>query len=124
MINRVIIVGRLTADPQLRMTSMNKKTCRFSLAVNRRGKDNGADFPNCLAWEQAADLIATHCNKGDQIGVEGHIQTGSYVDNATGKKIYTTDIIVDNVTFLNNRPTEATETPQNNVPIADEELPF
>lgn len=124
MINRVIIVGRLTHEPQIKMTTTNKKTCRFTLAVNRRGRDNGADFPPCIAWEQLAENIATHCKKGDQIGIEGHLQTGSYVDNSTGKKVYTTDVVVDGLTFLQNRPTGATETPQDDVPITDEELPF
>lgn len=121
MINRVVLVGRLTRDIQLKMTSSGKKTASFTLAVNRRGKDAGADFPQCVAWENVADLLAQYTHKGSLIGVEGRLQTGSYDDAQTGKRIYTTNIAVETITFLDTRQAEA---PQADNMVSDEELPF
>lgn len=110
MINRVIIVGRLTANPELRRTEQGLAICKFTLAVQRQ-KD-GADFISCVAFNKSAELLCQYQVKGNQIGVEGRIQTSNYEKN--GERVYRTDVIVDSVTFLtpksqqNNTPPNAT----------------
>lgn len=121
--NKVQLIGRLTKDPIMRKTTSGKSVVNFTLAVDRYGKDAGADFPTCIAWEKAAELIAQYCNKGSKLGIVGHIQTGSHEDT-TGKKIYTTDVIVENMEFLDNKAPEATEAAVPTVSVTDEELPF
>ena len=101
--NRVVLVGRLTKDPELRTTSSGISQTRFTLAVNRRGTgENGqreADFISCVAWRGTAEAIAKYLKKGRELAVEGRIQTGSY-DAQDGTKRYTTDVVVDNFTFI------------------------
>lgn len=109
--NRVCLIGRTTSDLELRYNNSNIAYTRFSLAVNRNFKDeNGerkADFISCVAWKERAEMMSKYLRKGSFIAVEGHIQTGSYEDRE-GVKRYTTDIIIDNVRFLeskkDNRP--------------------
>ncbi|MCL2676993.1 MAG: single-stranded DNA-binding protein [Streptococcaceae bacterium] len=108
MINNVVLVGRLTRDPELRYTPQNIATARFSLAVNRTFKNaNGereADFINCVIWRQSAENLASWAKKGALIGVTGRIQTGSY-ENQQGQRVYTTDVVVDNFQMLESRAT-------------------
>ena len=109
MINRVVLVGRLTRDPQLRKTQNQTSVCSFTLAVDRRRNRNDnnsqeADFISCVAWNQTADLLCQYMHKGSQIGVEGRIQTRNYDDpNTPGKKVYVTEVVCDNVTFLESK---------------------
>lgn len=103
MINRVVLVGRLTKDIELRKTSSNISTCTFTLACNRRytsSNNNGptADFINCVAWRQSADYLAQYASKGAVVGVEGRITTRSY-DGQNGK-VYVTEVTCDNVTLI------------------------
>ena len=103
-INRAIITGRITKDPELKKTSSGLSVTRFTVAVQRRKSSNqqedpGADFVSCIAWRGTADYIAQYCKKGAMVAVEGRIQTGSYEDR-DGKKVYTTDIVCDNVQRL------------------------
>ncbi|MBQ1826809.1 MAG: single-stranded DNA-binding protein [Erysipelotrichaceae bacterium] len=120
MINRVILVGRLTKDVELRKTPAGSSVCSFTLAVSRRVSKNStsnqptADFISCVAWNQTADLMKNYLHKGSQIGVEGRIQTRNYDDpNVPGRKVYVTEVVADNVTFLEsraaseNRPTQS-----------------
>ena len=104
--NKVILIGRLTKDPEMRTTMSGTNVTRFTLAVTRTFQDQngerGADFINCVAWRRQAENIAKYCSKGSQVAVEGRIQTGSY-DAQDGSKRYTTDIICDNVTFLGSK---------------------
>lgn len=104
--NRVILIGRLTRDPEMRSTSNGMSVTRFTIAVTRTYQDQngerGADFINCVAWRKQAENIAKYCKKGTQVAVEGRIQTGSY-DAQDGSKRYTTDIICDNVSFLGSK---------------------
>lgn len=103
--NRTILIGRLTSKPELRYTSSNVPVSKFTIAVNRRPKENGtreADFINCIVWKTTAETITKYFDKGSQIGIEGRIQTGSY-DDKDGKKVYTTDVIVESITFLENK---------------------
>ncbi|MEB2281074.1 single-stranded DNA-binding protein [Lysinibacillus xylanilyticus] len=106
MINRVVIVGRLTKDPELRYTPNGVATCRFAVAVNRTFKgQNGeqeANYPNCVAWRKQAENLANFQRKGNLIGLEGRIQTGSY-EGQDGKRVYTTDVVADSVQFLEPR---------------------
>ena len=101
--NKVILIGRLTRDPELRTISTGNATTSFTIAVNRNfTNQNGereADFINCVAWRKQAENIAKYCTKGSQVAVEGRIQTRSY-DAQDGTKRYVTEIIADNVTFL------------------------
>lgn len=101
--NKVILIGRLTKDPEMRTTASGMVVTRFTLAVSRPFQDQngerGVDFINCVAWRRQAETIAKYCTKGSQVAVEGRIQTGSY-DANDGTKRYTTDIVCDNCTFL------------------------
>lgn len=121
MINRVILVGRLTRDPQLRKTQSNMSVASFSLAVDRRKgrNDNGngqdADFINCVAWNQTAELLCQYMHKGSQIGVEGRIQTRNYDDpNTPGKKVYVTEVVCDSITFLESKSSSESRSSVNN----------
>ncbi len=105
--NKVILVGRLTRDPEIRYANNEKNTCtaRFSLAVNRKFKTNGqyeADFPNCVAMGKAAEFVEKYFHKGDMIALDGRIKTGSYT-NKDGNKVYTTDVFAENVEFAQSK---------------------
>ncbi len=102
MINRVILVGRLTKDPELRKTANGASVVSYTLAVGRRMQTPGqpdADFINCVAWNKTADLMAQYLHKGSLVGAEGRIQTRNY-DNAQGQRVYVTEVITDSVQFL------------------------
>lgn len=101
--NKVVLIGRLTRDPELRYTSSNVATVNFTVAVDRTFQNqNGereADFINCVAWRKTAELIKNYLVKGSQIAVDGRIQTRSY-DAQDGTKRYVTEVVCDNVQFL------------------------
>lgn len=102
MINRVVLVGRLTRDPELRKTQNGTSVCSFTMAVNRRVQTQGqpdADFISCVAWNKLADLMTQYLHKGSLIGLEGRIQTRSY-DNQQGQRVYVTEVVADNIQFL------------------------
>ena len=104
-INRVVLIGRLTRDPELRKTQSGMSVCSFTLAVNRRQNQDGtqeADFINCVAWNKLADNIQLYQKKGNQLGVEGRINTRSY-DNQQGQKVYVTEVVAENAQFLTPR---------------------
>lgn len=104
--NRVMLIGRLTAKPELRYTASNVPFARFSLAVNRTfSNGNGerqTDFLNIIVWRKQAENVCNYLNKGSLVSVEGRIQTGSY-DDKDGNKRYTTDIVADSVQFLESK---------------------
>ena len=106
MINRVVLVGRLTKDPELRYTPSGVPMARCTIAVNRtfsnQSGDREADFIGCIAWRKQAENLANFMKKGSLIGVEGRIQTGSY-EGQDGKRVYTTDVVADAVQFLEPR---------------------
>ncbi|MEK5331530.1 single-stranded DNA-binding protein [Lysinibacillus sp. FSL W8-0992] len=105
MINRVVIVGRLTADPELRYTPSGIASCKFRVAVNRPFKNEGeqqADFIPCMAWRKNAENLANFMKKGNLIGLEGKIQTGSY-EGQDRKRVFTTDAVADSIQFLEPR---------------------
>ncbi len=104
--NKVLLIGRLTKDIDLKKTQNGKSFARFTLAVNRRFKSNDpqaqdADFISCVVWERTAEVMYQYLSKGSQVGIEGRIQTGSY--ERDGQRVYTTDIVVENFDFLESR---------------------
>ncbi len=107
--NKVIIMGRLTADPELRQTQSGIASCRFTVAVNRKFADKAtgqrqADFISCTAWRQTAEFVSRYFSKGSMICVEGTLRTGSYTDKKYPDVThYTTDVLVDNVEFTGSK---------------------
>ena len=106
--NKVILIGRLTKDPDIRYTQGNNSmaVARYTLAVDRRYKKDGeeqqADFINCIAFGKSAEFAEKYYHKGIKIVIEGRIQTGSYT-NKDGQKVYTTDIVVDSQEFAESK---------------------
>ena len=148
MINRVVLVGRITRDPETQQTNTGIPYVRFSLAVNRPFKDqNGerqADFINCIAWRQQADFLQKFVKKGNQLAIEGRIQTNSYVD-ANGNNRQAFDILVESVSNLEpaskndgyqpqppfgngfqpvSQPTSQPETNHLEFEVSEDDLPF
>lgn len=149
MLNKVILMGRLTADPELRYTASNVAVVRFSVAVDRRfvrqGEERQTDFINCVAWRQLAEHISKYYTKGRMINVIGSLQTRTWDDQQTGQKRYATEVSVDEVNFCGDRPANGEQPagrPQGNtysqtqpafgnpagdgfIPVeADDDLPF
>lgn len=105
MINRSVLVGRITKDPTLRKTQSGTSVIQFTLAVNRRFAKEGdqqADFINCVAWNKTADFMAQYVKKGALLGVEGRIQNRNY-DGTDGKKVYVTEVVAETVQFLESK---------------------
>ena len=104
MINRVVLVGRITKDPELRKTQSGTSVVSFTIACNRRVPSQGqdADFINCVAWGKTADFMAQYAKKGALLGLEGRIQTRSY-DDKDGKRVYVTEVVADSVQFLESK---------------------
>lgn len=103
--NKAILMGRLTRDPELRSTQSGVSVVSFTLAVDRRFKNQSgereADFISCRAWRQTAEFITKYFNKGSKLAVVGTIQTGSY--ERDGNTVYTTDVVVDEAYFVESR---------------------
>lgn len=134
--NRVCLVGRLTAKPELRYTGSNTAYTRFTIAVNRTFQnaqgEREADFINIVAWRRQAENITNYLDKGSQVSIDGRIQTGSFNDK-DGNRRYTTEVVADNVQFLDTRRSQNSQTPydyqdapapeepvQNNVDVDDD----
>lgn len=100
--NSVQLVGRLTRDPEVRYTDGGSTVARFTVAVNRRFKPEEADFIPCVVFGKTAEFLEKYFRKGQRIGLNGRIQTGSYT-NQEGSKVYTTDVVVENVEFVESR---------------------
>lgn len=111
--NKVELVGRLTKDPEVKLTSNQTQFCNFTVAVDRRFKDaNGqrqADFINCVAWRQTAVFIQKFFRKGNRIGLVGSIQTRSY-DDPNGQKRFITEVVVDEAEFVESSGAASGET--------------
>ncbi len=157
MLNRVILIGRLTKDPELRYTPTGVAVAQFTLAIDRpftnsQSKERETDFLNVITWNKLAETCANYLKKGRLTAVEGRIQTRNY-DNSEGKKVYVTEIVADNVRFLessnsgtpvreemsssdqtatkNNRPSPSRTSQQDPfyddskpIDISDDDLPF
>lgn len=121
--NKVVLLGRITAKPELRYTPSNMGYTRFSVAVNRRiARQDGTretDFINCVAWGKTAETIARYFDKGNQICIDGSIRTGSYTAQ-DGTKRYTTDVNVDNFDFVDKKGDNS----QEYVPNTPSESPY
>ena len=117
--NKAILIGRLTRDPELRTTPTGRNVCQFSIAVNRNFTNaNGereADFINCVVWDKQAENLAKYQHKGNQIAVEGRIQTRNY-DDKDGKRVYVTEILATNISFLDAKGTSNGAGSFNNIP--------
>ena len=105
MINRVVLVGRMTRDPELRRTNTGSAVTSFTLALNRNyNSADGvqADYIPCVVWNKAAENVEKYCAKGSLVGVEGRLRSRSY-DNAQGQKVYVVEVVCDSVQFLETR---------------------
>lgn len=138
MINTVALTGRLTNEPDARETSNGNTVVNFNLAVDRNFKNqNGereADFINCTAFRKTAEIMRDYCHKGSLIGVEGRIQTRNY-ENKEGNRVYVTEVIVNNFSFLgstknsaggfeNNQSEPQSDPFADNGSFGDDDLPF
>ena len=136
--NKVIIIGRFTRDPEIKYTTGENATAtaRFSLAVNRRFKNKegnyDADFINCVAFGKTAEFIEKYFTKGMAIGITGRIQTGSYINNE-GQKVYKTEVVVEETEFVESKNKGTSDNvPNNNAnsngdfeeTVSDDEMPF
>lgn len=135
--NSVQLLGRLTRDPDVRYTDGGSTVAKFTLAVDRRFKQEGgdsADFINCIAFGKTAEFIERYVFKGTKIALNGRIQTGSYT-NKDGVKVYTTDVVVENVEFAESKNSNSNAGNNSAAPAPngdfmsipdgiDEELPF
>jgi len=106
--NKAILMGRLTKDPEMKYTAnSNVPVCKFTLAVNRKfnkqGQEKQADFIQIVAWDKLAEFCGKYFQKGRQVAVVGRIQTGSW-DDADGKRHYTTDVIAEDAYFADSKP--------------------
>lgn len=130
--NRVILKGRLTANPNLNKTPNGLDVCSFSIAVNRYGsKEMAVDFINCVAWRNTAVFIHNYFAKGKEILIEGSLQTRTFQDKDTGKNRTAFDVVVERAEFCGNKDNsqstpEAPETPADFAPVQDDDgdLPF
>ncbi len=117
--NKALLIGRLTKDPELRATSTGRKVCQFSIAVNRNFTNaNGereADFINCVVWDKQAENLVKYQKKGNQIAVDGRIQTRNYEDK-DGKRVYVTEILANNISFLDSKGTNTSSNDFNSLP--------
>ena len=106
MINRTVLVGRLTKDPELKHTANNAAVVSFTLAVNRQFTNSQgereADFINCVIWRKAAENFVKFTSKGSLVGIDGRIQTRNY-ENQQGQRVYVTEVVVDNFSLLESR---------------------
>lgn len=100
--NKWIGMGRLTKDPDVRMTQEGLAIARYTLAVDRRKKDDPADFISCVVFGKGAEFAEKYLHKGSKIAVEGHIQTGSYT-NKEGQKVYTTEVVIEQQEFAESK---------------------
>lgn len=126
MMNRVVLVGRLTKDPELRYTPNGVAVASFTLAVNRaftnQQGERETDFINCVVWRKPAENVANFLKKGSLAGVDGRIQTRSY-DGQDGKRVYITEVLAESVQFLEPRNSSRGENANYGAP-RDQDFPF
>ena len=127
MLNRVVLVGRLVADPELRYTPNGVAVSNFTLAVNRpftnEQGEREADFIKCVIWRKPAENLANYQKKGNLIGVDGRIQTRSY-DGKDGKRVYITEVVAESVQFLESKREGQTNPFEGQGEPVDNNLPF
>jgi single-strand DNA-binding protein len=127
MINRVVLIGRLTRDPELRYTTTGVAVCRFNVAVNRnylnQHGEREADFINIVSWRGLAENCANYLRKGSLVGIDGRLQTGKY-ENKEGRIVYTTDVVAEDVRFLEPKKSKVSSTVPSDDPFGGEGDPF
>ena len=115
MINNVVLVGRLTKDPDLKYTGNGTAVATFTLAVNRNFTSadgtREVDFINCVIWRKPAETLANYARKGTLLGVTGRIQTRSY-DNQQGQRVYVTEVVADNFQLLESKKADSSQNTQ------------
>ena len=126
--NKVVLIGRLVRDPEMRYTQSGKAFATFTLAVDRRfSKQNNnqptADFIPCMAWDKLAEIIGNNLAKGRRVGVEGHLQTRTY-EAQDGSKRSAFDVVVNELEFLEPKKGQQSQGQQVQPAIDDEEIPF
>lgn len=125
--NKVVLMGRLTKEPEMRATQSNTAVCSFSLAVNRRFKQEGqpdADFINVTAWAKTAEFVGKYFTKGQQVGVIGRMQTRNY-DDKEGKKVFVTEVVAEEVYFADSKKEPNATTSEGFMAVeGDSGLPF
>jgi|SRR5690625_1488862 len=125
MLNRTVLVGRLTKDVDLRYTQSGKGVGNFTIAVNRPFKnqqgENEADFINCVAWGKQAENLAQYMKKGNQIGVDGRLQSRTY-ENQQGQTVYVTEVVADSVQFLESKSSNQSNNQQSQVNAYNKEV--
>lgn len=127
--NNVVLTGRLTANPELKVTPSGTKVCVFALAVNKDKEHT--DFPQVVCFEKTAENLCTYQKKGSMIGVNGRLQTRSY-ERQDGTKAYVTEVIANTVEYLSSKSDNSAKTQQNEVvevaevpvSVSDDDLPF
>ena len=136
IINKVVLLGRLTKDPELRYAvGSGTAVCRFTVAINRQLKKNETDFINCIAFGKTGETITQYFTKGSKIAITGNIRTGSY-DAKDGTKRYTTDVIVETFELVESKKKETNEfdkqasnfpdpfTKEHEEPVFEDDMPF
>lgn len=129
--NKVVLMGRLTKNPELRFAAgSGKGVCRFTVAINRQFKRDESDFINCVAFGKPGETISEHFAKGNRIALTGNIRTGSY-EAQDGTKRYTTDVVVESFEFIEAKNSTSSNDdsfgagiPNDVVPEDDGEMPF
>ncbi|MCM3783700.1 single-stranded DNA-binding protein [Neobacillus mesonae] len=128
MLNKTILIGRLTKDPELRYTPAGVAVTQFTLAVNRVFKDDETDFIPIVTWRQTAEACANYCRKGMLVAVDGRIQVRNY-ENNEGKRVYVTEVVANDVRFLERNDNRYDSNPDvkpkpNQDPFADDGKPI
>ena len=136
MLNNVVLMGRLTADPELRQTGSGVEVTSFTIAIDRafvrQGEERQTDFINCVAWSNSAKFVSTYCKKGSLVALEGRLQSRSY-DRKDGTKAYVTEVIVDRIENLSPKDANGTsanegfsiqENDNQALSYSDDDLPF
>ncbi|MEK4108167.1 single-stranded DNA-binding protein [Paenibacillus sp. FSL R10-2791] len=133
MLNRIILIGRLTRDPELRYSPAGVAVTSFTLAVDRNNTNKEVDFIPVVTFKQTAEAVANYLRKGRLTAVEGRIQTRNY-ENNEGRRIYVTEVVADNVRFLEKSEASSQHSEKNNneqysgdgkaIDISDDDLPF
>ena len=125
--NKVVLIGRLTRDPELRYTGNNTPVATFSLAVNRNFSnqqgEREADFINIVVWRKQAENVKNYLSQGSQVAIDGRIQTRSYDDN-NGQRRYVTEVVADNVEFLGSKNSSNNSSNQGNTQKNKEPSPY
>lgn len=124
MMNKIILIGRMTKNAEVRYTQSNKAVAQFSLAVNRLGNKE-TDFINIIAWDKLGEIVQKYTHKGSLIAVEGRLQTRTYEDN-NGNKKYITEVVANNINLLEpkNKQEQTEERINNGLPEENLDIPF